>query len=354
MSKATSVSDLERAEHLPYSDGSGVKRVSIYNNGTQSNVATEETLQSMVMSVNNSIETNGFDLNAAPYSETTSITNDYIFDSIELNFSTAEEKTITIISSDGTLLWGGNVDTSASNYGYATTKQNFNLIFKQSFKSGENITVTVTQTTGPCLMDCILKTQQGGAGLGGNPILDPTSKVQLVDVNGVEIAEPYFNTIKTMDIVHYQTHSGKLYSAGYFNETVVDDGTLELLFQTGSNPIHFTAHADVGGNSTAILYENCTFSNAGTSLTASNHRRSSTNTTTVTITHTPSITLNGTQINSTLFIPGGSGGKAIGASSEGFESEMILKPNTNYLLSIKNISGQTHPMAAHVTYYEQY
>lgn len=47
MGKATAVSDLERAEHLPYGDGAGVKRVSIYNNGTQINAATEETLQSI-------------------------------------------------------------------------------------------------------------------------------------------------------------------------------------------------------------------------------------------------------------------------------------------------------------------
>lgn len=47
MAKATSVSDIERAEHLNYGDGAGVKRVSVYNNGTQVNAATEETLQSI-------------------------------------------------------------------------------------------------------------------------------------------------------------------------------------------------------------------------------------------------------------------------------------------------------------------
>ena len=43
MANATYVSDLERAEHLGYADGAGVKRVSVYNNGTQVNAATEET-----------------------------------------------------------------------------------------------------------------------------------------------------------------------------------------------------------------------------------------------------------------------------------------------------------------------
>lgn len=41
MSNATSVSDLEKAEHLNYADGKGVKRVSVFNDGVQVNVATE-------------------------------------------------------------------------------------------------------------------------------------------------------------------------------------------------------------------------------------------------------------------------------------------------------------------------
>ncbi len=45
MSNANAISDLERAEHLGYADGAGVKRVSVYNNGAQINAATEETLQ---------------------------------------------------------------------------------------------------------------------------------------------------------------------------------------------------------------------------------------------------------------------------------------------------------------------
>ena len=46
-SQATAVSDIERAEHLNYAAGTGVKRVSIYNDGAQVNAATEETLQAV-------------------------------------------------------------------------------------------------------------------------------------------------------------------------------------------------------------------------------------------------------------------------------------------------------------------
>lgn len=139
--------------------------------GSIINPATEDTLQKVVMSVDNAISATAFNLNASQYSATTNISNDFIFDSITLNFSTTETKTITITSSDGTILWGGSVDTSADNLGYNTTAQNFNLLFDQAFNGGDNITVTVTQTTGACLMDCVLKTKQGSNTLTGNPSL---------------------------------------------------------------------------------------------------------------------------------------------------------------------------------------
>lgn len=42
MSDATAISELERAEHLAYSDSKGVKRVSVFNDGVQVNAATAE------------------------------------------------------------------------------------------------------------------------------------------------------------------------------------------------------------------------------------------------------------------------------------------------------------------------
>ena len=39
--------NFDRAEHLGYAEGKGVKRVSVFNDGVQANLATEETLQSI-------------------------------------------------------------------------------------------------------------------------------------------------------------------------------------------------------------------------------------------------------------------------------------------------------------------
>jgi hypothetical protein len=53
MSNPTSISDLERAEHLGYADSKGVKRVSIFNNGVQVNSATEEKQDDTIIAINN-------------------------------------------------------------------------------------------------------------------------------------------------------------------------------------------------------------------------------------------------------------------------------------------------------------
>jgi len=122
--------------------------------------------------VTNAIDNTAFDLNGAAFSETTNLSNDYIFDSVLLNFSTPESKTITITGQDGTILLGGTVDTTAANLLRNTTGKHFNLIFKQAMNGGDNITVDVTQYSSAGTMDCILKVTEGTAFLSsGNPVL---------------------------------------------------------------------------------------------------------------------------------------------------------------------------------------
>ena len=54
MSEANAISDLERAEHLNYSDGKGVKRVSIFNDGAQINAATSEKQDEIIAALGGS------------------------------------------------------------------------------------------------------------------------------------------------------------------------------------------------------------------------------------------------------------------------------------------------------------
>ena len=125
--------------------------------------AINDKLTVMTLAVVNAIDETAHDLNAAAFSKTTSNASDYIFDSVELNFSTAEAKTITITSADGTILWGGDVDQTAANQGYLSTAQHIYLGFGRAFNGGENIAVAVTQFVGAGTMDCILKTRSGAS-----------------------------------------------------------------------------------------------------------------------------------------------------------------------------------------------
>lgn len=147
------------------------------------------------LTVVNAIDSTAFDLNAAAFSETTSISNDYVFDSIELNFSTTESKTITITSSDGTILLGGTVDTSVQNLLRNTTKQHFNLIFQQAFNANDNLTVDVTQFSSAGTMDCILKVKEGSTGLTGNPVLGAGTAI-------IGTTQEYFHQISQGNIAN--------------------------------------------------------------------------------------------------------------------------------------------------------
>ena len=195
------------------------------------------------LTVVNAIDQTAFDLNAAAFSEVTSLSNDYVFDSVELNFSTAESKTITITSADGTILLGGAVDTSSRNKLRNTTVKHFNLIFGQGFNANDNITVEVTQFSSAGTMDCILKVKEGSTGLTGNPVLgagdEVVGRVKITDGNrvasvdsenrlGVDVPRTAFGDLRTAEL-HPQFQGSFEYTVDNTDlntNTVVNGGTV--------------------------------------------------------------------------------------------------------------------------------
>jgi len=124
------------------------------------------------LAISNEIDSTAFDLNAAAFSSTTSISNDYILDNIEFNFSTTESKTITVTTADGTEIYK---DTN--------TAQQVSLgDINQGFNGGENITVAVTQYTSAGTMDCVLKVRQGTEILQGDPTVKVTDGTDELDL----------------------------------------------------------------------------------------------------------------------------------------------------------------------------
>lgn len=124
------------------------------------------TLPLITEVVDNVIESILFDLNAAPFSQTTNITNDYRLSRLEINFSTRESRDITITTSDGTIL-----DSKIGN-----TSEEYLIDFEHiSFNADGNITVALTQTAGACTATIIMTANEGSVPLSGNPkvTIDP-------------------------------------------------------------------------------------------------------------------------------------------------------------------------------------
>ena len=147
-----------RATPLPVSVAAGTVEVS--------NIAA--------LAVLNAISVNAYDLQVAPYTGVTAITQDYMLSRLEAEFSTATTRTITVRTQVGVVLWTQEVTALDVSVDFG------NL----SFDAGDQITVTVTQTDAPCTMDLRLVVQAGSSMLGGNPSLGESgAKIGKVDID---------------------------------------------------------------------------------------------------------------------------------------------------------------------------
>jgi len=84
------------------------------------------------------------DLNAAAYNQTTAEAVDFILDSIELNFTTTEQRTITLSTSAGTTFYTRAADNSQH---FVISKIN------KAFINGDQLTLNISQTAGACSVD---------------------------------------------------------------------------------------------------------------------------------------------------------------------------------------------------------
>lgn len=157
--------------------------------GAYINPATEDTVSQLVMAINNAIDEKAYDLNAAAFSETTVITNDYILDNVEINFTTTSIRDIIITSFDGTVL--------------LEDKDNIDKDFIWSdihmgFGSGENINIDITQTGSVCSADVILRIQSGTNTLSGNPTVRQADnyfgEVALGSISGRSVVNKFGHT----------------------------------------------------------------------------------------------------------------------------------------------------------------
>ena len=98
----------------------------------------------------NIIESTAHDLDSGAdgaLSETSAVASDYRLDSIEMNWSTAVSRTVTVTTSDGTVI-----------YTKALTAASLVITdLGMSFQDDEEITVAATATGSACLMDVVVR-----------------------------------------------------------------------------------------------------------------------------------------------------------------------------------------------------
>jgi len=156
----------------------------------------------------------------------------------------------------------------------------------------------------------------------------------------------------TISHEHSKVHEGNFFACGYYNQSVINNGVLEFLFQTpADSTVHTYMKVITGGDAEFTAFEGTTFSAAGTSCSIINHNRSSTKVPISVSSSTPTLITDGTQLW-LEFIPGGSGGLTPGAvQMPGFE-QVVLEKDTNYLFRIKNIAGTSEPLQFMISFYE--
>lgn len=125
-------------------------------------------IQSIVI---NAINSTAFNLLSSAYSVTSALSEDYLLNHIEFNFSSTQSRDITITLANGTKLWEAIADTSQ------------NIVLSDidiACNGGDNFTIAITQTAGACLVDVLATVKQGDA-----PLLSSGSIVQGYNDSGV-------------------------------------------------------------------------------------------------------------------------------------------------------------------------
>lgn len=135
-------------------------------------------------------------------------------------------------------------------------------------------------------------------------------------------------------------HEGISFSVSQDGQIAIG-GTISLLGKVGAKEVHFHGFSmDASdGNYTVHLYEAPTTTVDGTPVTAYNRKRASTNVNTMTVYGGPTVTAVGTILEHSHVYSTGSQGSHLSGGTGTLGADWVLRPNTNYLIQIANLSG---------------
>ena len=145
--------------------------------------------------------------------------------------------------------------------------------------------------------------------------------------------------IKVLNEIQSAIHAGHAYVVSAHGVGLADSGTVQFLGRIGSKQVHFYGF-DVTVSQSPVLvefFEAPTVTSPGTAVTTVNKDRGSASTALTLVYSTPTISADGTPLDSQL-IPQVSQGSGInpGGTSIG---EWVLEANTDYYFRVTNQSG---------------
>ncbi len=176
--------------------------------------------------------------------------------------------------------------------------------------------------------------------------------VVIIDDDGNHVPiDPIHKSMELVQPLHHETHKGNAYEVSRIFEDVASDGNADVLIKVGANKdLHLVAHVSGGGDIYARIYEATTVSADGTGIITCNKNRNFSDGSDGLFYYSPTVTGVGTLLLET-YIPGGSGGIAVGGSAD-IDYEQDLKKDTNYLIRVVNKAGLAKTISIWLVYYE--
>ena len=164
-----------------------------------------------------------------------------------------------------------------------------------------------------------------------------------------QLADASSSATITLDFAHHEIHEGEHYTVADFTD-LANGATYNLLFVTPDTTvrIHMLFQVATEAEATITLFEDTTTSSDGTAITeVCNRRDASGGTADLVVTHTPTITGDGTQL-----ARGKTGsGRQLGGEIRG-EDEWILDQNSKYMLRITNDTATNNWVSWLIAWYE--
>lgn len=170
----------------------------------------------------------------------------------------------------------------------------------------------------------------------------------------------YFGHPVSIKAEHYRIHEGESFIAGYgWLESVstatplADNQTVALLIKPGS-AMHIISNIAAAGDFDIYFYKGATTgTSAGTQLTIFNNNEYSNKTSQASLYYgsTGMFASLGTAYPG-VFLPGGTGGNAVGGDKPTFNRERIIRSTDIYAITLTNRSGGISPVSAVLEWYE--